>query len=167
MFKITLSDFYNVIFSALLIFITIVIYIRLCGLKSFSKMTSFDFAMTIAIGSLLATTVVSSSTNYTKGALSIGILFLIQSVINFLRKRVPFVKRTIENSPKFLYKDGKFNEKNMKGSNITLSDFYSKLREANALDIAKVHAVILESTGDVSVLHGEANLSKDLINDIS
>ena len=32
----------------------------------------------------------------------------------------------------------------------------AKLREANVLDISEVRAVVLETTGDISVLHGES-----------
>ena len=35
------------------------------------------------------------------------------------------------------------------------SDLVAKLREANVLDLKQVRAVVLETTGDVSVLHGD------------
>lgn len=33
-------------------------------------------------------------------------------------------------------------------------DLIAKLREANVLDFSQVRAVVLERTGDISVLHG-------------
>ena len=38
---------------------------------------------------------------------------------------------------------------------MTEDDIYGKLREANVLDFDQVQAVVLESTGDISVLHGD------------
>jgi uncharacterized membrane protein YcaP (DUF421 family) len=45
---------------------------------------------------------------------------------------------------------------NLRAANMTRSDLYAKLREANAYDLSTVRAVVMESTGDVSVLHGDA-----------
>ena len=41
-------------------------------------------------------------------------------------------------------------------SRVTRADVHAKLREANALDLSRVRAVVLETTGDISVLHGDA-----------
>ncbi|MEW9918550.1 YetF domain-containing protein [Marimonas sp. MJW-29] len=49
---------------------------------------------------------------------------------------------------------GKPIAENLAKGGMTLDDLWAKLREANAFDIKQVHAVVLESTGDVSVLHG-------------
>ena len=35
-------------------------------------------------------------------------------------------------------------------------DLIAKLRESNVLDFAEVRAAVLETTGDISVLHGDA-----------
>ncbi|MEO0333444.1 MAG: DUF421 domain-containing protein, partial [Bacteroidota bacterium] len=45
--------------SATLIYLLVILYTRLFGLRSFSKMSSFDFAMTIAVGTLLASAIVN------------------------------------------------------------------------------------------------------------
>ena len=42
---------------------------------------------------------------------------------------------------------------NLKHSRIEKSQLIAKLREANVLDFNQVEAVVLESTGDISVLH--------------
>lgn len=44
---------------------------------------------------------------------------------------------------------------NLTKAGMTKGDLYGKLREANAYDLSRVLAVIVEPTGDVSVLHGD------------
>jgi uncharacterized membrane protein YcaP (DUF421 family) len=44
-------------------------------------------------------------------------------------------------------------EENMKSVRMTKDDLYAKLREANVTRLDQVRAVVVESTGDVSVLH--------------
>ena len=50
----TWSDLWQVPVSAVLMLITVIAIVRTIGLRSFSKMSSFDFAVTVSIGSILA-----------------------------------------------------------------------------------------------------------------
>jgi len=45
-------------------------------------------------------------------------------------------------------------DENLRRANVTRNDLYGKLREANAFKFDQIKAVIFESTGDVSVIHG-------------
>ena len=47
--------------SALAMVLVIIAIIRVVGLRSLSKMSSFDFAVTVAIGSIMASTVATST----------------------------------------------------------------------------------------------------------
>ncbi|MGB3773770.1 MAG: YetF domain-containing protein [Leeuwenhoekiella sp.] len=57
------------------------------------------------------------------------------------------------NNPVLLMKDGIVLYDNLKKTNVGEDDLIAKLREANVLDFSQVRAVVLESTGDMSVLH--------------
>ena len=48
--------------------------------------------------------------------------------------------------------DGKVIDKALNVSRVAESDLF-KLREANVLELNQVRAVVLETTGDISVLH--------------
>ena len=71
----------------------------------------------------------------------------------------------MQNAPVFLMRDGEFCEGALKETRVAKSDVIAKLREANAMDLSKVRAVVLETTGDVSVLHGET-LDERLIENV-
>ena len=45
---------------------------------------------------------------------------------------------------------------------MTRADLLAKLREANVLSFHQVHAVVMETTGDVSVLHGTGDEDTDI-----
>ena len=56
--------------------------------------------------------------------------------------------------------------KNLKKARIQESQLIAKLREANVLDFNQIEAVVLEVTGDISVLHktnDEISLHEDLL----
>lgn len=158
----TWSEVGLVIVSTTAIFAAVVIYVRIVGLRSFSKMSAFDFAMTVAVGSLMATVAVTSSATLANGLIALGTLFAVQFAIALLRRR-SIAERWVDNSPRLLMAGSEFHEDNMRTARVTRRDVMAKLREANVLDPGSVRAVVLETTGNMSVLHGDASLDPWLL----
>lgn len=139
---------------------------RLNGLRSFSKMTSFDFALTVATGSIIAATVLNIDQHIWIGLMSLIAVFVVQAVISRIRYASDGFQKVTENEPLLLVENGTFLTANLTRSNVTKGDIYGKLREANALSMAQVRAVVLEPTGDISVLHcgsDEAPLDAEIL----
>ncbi len=143
--------------GVLLIYIVIILYTRIFGLKSFSKMTSYDFAKTIAIGSLIASTIIAGTPSFVMGMVAIGGLYLFNYLFSWLRLRSDRLEQFLDNSPVFLMRHGEILHENLARAKVTEGELIAKLREANVLRMRDVKAVILETTGDVSVLHGEGS----------
>ncbi|WP_439149469.1 DUF421 domain-containing protein [Sulfitobacter sp.] len=134
----------------------IILLVRLFGLRSFSKMTNFDFVMTIAVGSLLAGMATATSwASLVQGIAAITVLFCLQFTAAFLRQRSDIFLSVIQNDPVILMEDGVICQQALEATRVSKGDLIAKLREANALDMSKIRAVVLETTGDVSVLHGD------------
>ena len=148
------SDLLRVAGSAAIVFAVLVLLVRLAGLTSFSKMSSVDFAVTIAAGSVLGGAVLNPSPPLTSALLTLACLFLIQRVFAKLRRFDAFAA-VAENKPLLLMDGATFREDAMRRAGVTHDDLRSKLREANVLSLDQVRAVVLEVTGDVSVLHGD------------
>ncbi len=141
----------------------VVLLVRVNGLRSFSKMTSFDFVMTVAIGSLLASaSQVSNWQSYLQTVVAMATLFLVQYTTARIRKSSDNFEKIMQNSPVLLMQDGVILHHALNETRVAESDLVAKLREANVLNFADVRAVVLETTGDISVLHG-SNCSGDLL----
>ena len=138
--------------------------IRVIGLRSLSKMSSFDFAVTVAIGSTLGSTA-ASSVPFAHGALTVAVLLSSQAAISFLRRHGA-AQRLVDNQPMLLMRDGEFLEGAMSSCRITRDDVYGKLRAAGVTSVRDVHAVVLETTGDVSVIHGDAELDDEVLTNV-
>ena len=134
----------------------IVILIRIVGLRSLSKMTTFDFIMTIALGSLLAAGGQATEwSSFAQIAVAIVTLFSVQVTAALVRRSSDTAETMLQNQPVILMRDGVIDEQALEQTRVARSDLIAKLREANVLEMSKVRAVVLESTGDVSVLHGD------------
>lgn len=134
----------------------IVVLVRVVGLRSFSKMTAFDFVITLATGSLLATGAgsVTSWPNLLQALVAIAVLMGLQVALAFIRKATGPSNSVLENAPLLLMRDGVFIDKAMRKSRVSRDDVLAKLRGANVMHFEEVRAVVLETTGDISVLHG-------------
>ena len=144
----------------------VTILIRLTGLRSLSKMTNFDFVMTIALGSLAAGAAQSTDWDgFVQAAIAMAALFVVQAIAARVRKSSDAFEDAMQNEPLMLMRDGEILQQALKKSRVAESDLIAKLREANVMDFGEVRAVVLETTGDVSVLHGE-KLDERLIENV-
>lgn len=134
----------------------VIFIVRNIGLRTFSKMTAFDFIATVATGSLLANC--ATATNWQDFIQACGgmtFILVSQYILARLRRNNETVSKILENEPLLLVRDGEWIESAMDKERVSDSDLWAKLREANVTDLSKVRAVILETTGDISVMHDE------------
>lgn len=155
-FETSLASLLAIIITAIGIYAAVILFTRIAGKRSFSKLSSFDFAMTVAIGSLIATTVLSESVSLLEGVVGMAAIYLLQISAALLR-RFKFFRNTIDNAPLLLMDGQKILEENLKKARVTKGDLRNKLREANVIRKDQIKAVVFETTGDISVLHSDGN----------
>lgn len=150
----------------LLMFVAIVVITRIVGLRSFAKFSTFDFAFTVAIGSAVAATL-TSSTTIVHGVTTIAGLLVLTAVVAYLQRESELFNQLISNKPLLLMDGSEILEDNLKAARVSKSQLIAKLREANVLKFDQVLAVVLETTGDISVLHvsggADTELEKELL----
>lgn len=166
MFEINPVHIQEILVSSFFVYFATVAIIRIVGLISFSKMASVDFAVTIAVGSIIASVILPKNASLAEGAICVAMLFSIQFLNSFCRSKFSFMSKIVDNQPLLLMKDGKILDKNLAKAKITKEDLYAKLREANALQLSSVRAVVFESTGDVSVLHGKDQIDDEILSNV-
>lgn len=143
-----------VIASTVGIYVSLVILTRLAGLRSFSKLSGFDFAITVAIGSLMATVLIAEDPPLVQGVVGLAALYGIQIGVAAARRRWTWMADLVNNEPLLLMDGDEILHENLGRGNMTEADLRAKLREANVIALDEVRAVVMETTGDVSVLHG-------------
>jgi len=160
---------FMVVVKAIGVYIALIVFTRLAGLRSFSKMSSYDFAITVAFGSVLASTVLSGEPPLLQSIVALAALFIIQYVISMLRTRSDAVASAVDNGPMLVMAGSDILHDNLRAVRMTEDDLYAKLREANVTQWNQVRAVVMESTGDVSVLHADPEappLETDLLDGV-
>ncbi|MEI4194960.1 YetF domain-containing protein [Roseovarius sp. E0-M6] len=69
--------------------------------------------------------------------------------------RFGFVDRILENTPLLVMEGREVLDDNLAKADMTRQDLWAKLREANIFDLDVVRAVIVERSGEVSVLYDD------------
>jgi uncharacterized membrane protein YcaP (DUF421 family) len=142
-----------VILSTVGIYISLILYTRIAGLRSFSKMSSFDFAITVAFGSVIASTILAKDPPLLQAIVGLGALYAIQMIVSSLRGSSSMMSALVDNEPLLLMNGTEIIEENLKKAKVSHGDLRSKLREANVTQMHQVHAVVMEATGDIAVMH--------------
>ena len=143
--------------GAAALYAVLILASRISGLRAYSKMSGFDFPLTVAVGSLLAATILTPDPPLVRSIVLLAGLLLMQAAVAWVRSRFESVRSAMDDKPLLLVRHGKLLENNIRQARVAESEIRAKLREANALSLSAVHAVILETTGDVSVLHGDVS----------
>ena len=137
-------------------YLGLMVFTRLMGLRSFSKISSHDFAMTVGIGSVLASTVLSDTPSLLQGLFAVAVLFVLQGVISFIRRKFKLLKSLIDNRAIILMANGEYVSESLKEANLSTSDGKQVLRKNGIKSKTEVFAVIMETTGDMSVIKNNA-----------
>ena len=147
--------------SAAGIYLTVILLTRLTGVRALAKMSSFDFAATVAVGSTVASVAVGS-TPLASGVAALALLYGLQYLVATLRRR-KVLGGTVDNSPILLMAGSEVLDGNLRHARVSRAELWSQLRLAGIHRRDEVHAVVMETTGDISVLRSGAPFDPDLL----
>ena len=124
----TLQEIFWLIASVLGVFSIIIAITRIFGLRTFAKMSSFDFASTIAVGSVLASVILNSDYSLLKGAVVLVAIIGFQTLFSFLVRKVDVFKELFTNKPQIIMWNGKILHDKLKKCNVGQDDLIKILR---------------------------------------
>ena len=97
----------RVLLVGTLAYVALVAILRISGKRTLSKMNAFDFVVTVALGSTLATILVDTSVTLAQGALALALLVALQFAITWTSVRVAWVRRIVTGEPALLARHGR------------------------------------------------------------
>jgi uncharacterized membrane protein YcaP (DUF421 family) len=133
-------------------YLAIIIVLRLAGKRVLSKWNAFDFVVTVAFGSILATTILSKETTLISGIAAFATLALLQVAITFTSVRFQFVESFVKARPKAVLFKGNFQHLVMEKERVTEGEIRAAVRAKGIAALEDVYAVILETDGSFSVI---------------
>jgi len=130
----------------------LVMLLRISGKRTLTKMNAFDLVVTVALGSTLATVLLTKSVALLDGLLAFSVLIALQYSITWLSVRSKTVSRLVKSEPTLLVYQGQFLPAALRAERLTEGEVLAQLRVQGVASVADVAALVLENSGDLSVL---------------
>jgi uncharacterized membrane protein YcaP (DUF421 family) len=154
---------YRTIIIAFSVYPLLIIMLRVSGKRTLSKMNMFDFIITIALGSTVATILLDANIAYAEGMTAIAMLILLQFLATWLSVRAPFFNSLIKGEPRLLFYEGKFMDSAMKKERIKEDEIKQAVRTNGHVSLNTVQAVVLETDGSLSVMGKSESSSESVL----
>lgn len=130
----------------------LVALLRVSGKRTLSKMNAFDLVVTIALGSTLATLILSKDVSIAEGLTAFSGLIALQWLVTWTCARSRYVDRLVKNDPTIVLWRGRMLHDVLRRQRLSVEEVHSAIRAARISRIEDVAAVVLETTGDLSIV---------------
>lgn len=131
---------------------TLVGVLRVSGKRTLGQLNAFDFIVTVALGSTLATILLSSDVAYAEGLAALALLAGLQFVVAWISSRWPAARGAITAHPTALVVDGELQHEELSRNRLTESEVLQAVRSTGSGDLSTIAAVVLETNGKLSVI---------------
>lgn len=142
----------RVVVLGTLSYATLVVLLRATGKRTLSKLNAFDLIVTVALGSTLATVLLSKDVSLSEGVTALALLVSLQWIITWLSVRSPWVARVVKSEPSLLFLEGRFLSGAMKRERVTEDELRAAVRAQGMGSLDQVAAVIMETDGRLNVI---------------
>ncbi|GAA4224421.1 uncharacterized membrane protein YcaP (DUF421 family) [Sagittula marina] len=149
------QDIFRTVFVGVLGYAALITMLRISGKRTLAKLNAFDLVVTVAIGSVLATILLSEDVALAEGIAALFTLIGLQWALARASMASDTLARVVRSEPRLLMHKGEILHQALHDERILKNELMTVIRSAAPADPDKVTAVILETDGSFSVIgHG-------------
>ncbi|GAA1132358.1 DUF421 domain-containing protein [Arthrobacter flavus] len=142
----------RVLIIGLVSYAALVALLRATGKRTLSQLNAFDFIVTVALGSTLATILLSTDVSFAQGLTALVLLASLQLVVAVMSARWPRIRSLVTAKPVALVLGGQLQTDELRRNRLTEAEVRQAIRTTGSGDLANIGAVILETNGTLSVI---------------
>ena len=146
------ADIGRTVLVGALDYFALVLLLRISGKRTLSKMNAFDLIVTVALGSTLATILLSKDVALAEGITAFCTLIGLQFVVAWLSVRSQKISQLVKAEPTLLVHNGEMCRAAMRRERVVESEIHAAAREGGANDLSEIQALVLETDGSFSVV---------------
>lgn len=160
------ADIARILLVGAAAYATLVVVLRLTGKRTLGQLNAFDFVVTVALGSTVATILLSSDVSWSEGVVALGLLAGLQYLVAWICARWPQARGVVTTQPAVLLADGSIRQDALRRNRLTEAELRQAVRMQGTGDLSQVAAVVLETNGKLSVItsskYGNGSALEDL-----
>lgn len=130
----------------------LILILRISGKRSLARLNAFDFAVTVAFGSTLATVLLSKDVALAEGLLAFAMLAGLQYAVSRASIGSRWFRRLVRSEPRLLVEDGRYIMPALHRERVTENEVDEAIRKQGVGRVEEVAAVVLETDGSFSVI---------------
>lgn len=130
----------------------LVLFLRISGKRTLSKLNAFDLVVTVALGSTLATILLNENVALAEGLVAFAALIGLQYLVTWSSIRWDWVKRGVRSEPTVLVRAGQPITAALRRERVTEDEAVTAVRDAGGHALADAAVVILESDGSLTAI---------------
>jgi uncharacterized membrane protein YcaP (DUF421 family) len=146
-------------------YVVLLVVLRASGKRTLAKLNAFDLVVTVALGSTLATIVLSADVAFVEGAFALAVLVAAQFAVAWLSVRLRGVRGLAKGQPSLLLQDGLLLHDALRRQRVTPGEVRQAVRATGVGGLELVAAVVLETDGTLSVIPVQKLGSGDALHD--
>ena len=108
--------------------------LRVTGKRALAKLNAFDLVVTVALGSTLATVLLTKDVALLEGLLAFAMLMALQWAVARLSIASPGFRRLVRSEPRLLVEDGAYRHGAMRAERVTSGEIEAAVRSTRELD---------------------------------
>lgn len=135
-----------------LAYIALVAFLRVTGNRTLSKLNAFDLVVTVALGSVLASILLSEGVALAEGVTAFLLLIGLQYLVAVLSVNSKGFAKLVRSEPRLLFRDGEPLPRAMHDARVTRDELDTVMRTSGYTDRSAISSIILESDGSFSVV---------------
>lgn len=166
MFFHTWMGLLRVVIVGTLGYIALVLMLRISGKRTLSKMNVFDLVVTVALGSTLATILLSKDVALVEGIIALAVLILLQYFVAWSSVRSSTFSKLVKATPRLLFSGGQYLHGAMRSERVTEAEVLAAIRAGGKVDLNDVGAVVLETDGSFTVLPRMASAERSVLTSV-
>lgn len=141
----------TIFLRALIIYLALIGAMRFLGKRQLGQLEPSEVVVTMLVADLAAMPMQDEEKTMLSALLPIAAVLGMEYLLSILSMHSIKIRKLLCGKPVILIENGKFLQKNMRKTRVTLDELISQLREKDVLDIGTVQYAILETGGNISV----------------
>lgn len=133
-------------------YVTLVVLLRLGGKRVLAKLNAFDLVVTVALGSMLASAVLSKDVRFADALTGMALLIGAQWFVARLTSWLPGGRMFVNAEPTLLVREGEVIQAALSRARLTRGEVLQAVRSSGQGGLDRVAAVVLEPDGTLSVV---------------
>lgn len=154
-----------VIFSAVVIYFVFLLLMKIFGSRVLASMSASDAVVIIMFGAVAGRVILGHPPTLATGIIGLATLMALQALFGILREKTRF-GHLIDREPILLMFDGTIVRNGLQKSHFSYDDVRTSLRNSGIGTFVEVQAMILEASGNVSIIRAGTELDPEMLKDV-